>query len=83
VRSELEKAVRRKSRQRRSVIEKYAGRCYLCGVETEVDVTAAASPRYATIDHIIPLSKGGEDVADNRALACRACNEKKADIVPQ
>jgi HNH endonuclease len=31
------------------------------------------------VEHIIPLSKGGEDVETNLALACRACNVHKGD----
>ena len=32
-----------------------------------------------TIDHIVPLSKGGSDEPDNLALACFHCNRRKAD----
>lgn len=33
------------------------------------------------IDHITPLYKGGRDTSDNWALACRACNLWKADVI--
>lgn len=32
-----------------------------------------------TIDHVVPLSKGGKDEPDNLALACFHCNRKKSD----
>jgi HNH endonuclease len=32
-----------------------------------------------TIDHIIPLSKGGTDEIDNLALACFHCNRQKSN----
>jgi hypothetical protein len=31
------------------------------------------------VEHIIPLSRGGTDDEANLALACRACNVRKAD----
>jgi 5-methylcytosine-specific restriction endonuclease McrA len=38
----------------------------------------------ATIDHIIPISKGGEiyDV-NNIAIACARCNARKSDLLPE
>jgi 5-methylcytosine-specific restriction endonuclease McrA len=32
------------------------------------------------IEHIVPLSKGGETKFDNLALACYKCNDRKMDI---
>ena len=32
-----------------------------------------------TVDHIIPISKGGSDDLDNLALACFHCNRHKSD----
>ena len=39
--------------------------------------------RHLTRDHVIPVSRGGEDVWSNVVAACRACNQKKADRTPQ
>ena len=36
-------------------------------------------PRTATIDHIVPKSRGGADKAFNYAAACRPCNERKSN----
>jgi hypothetical protein len=33
-----------------------------------------------TIDHIQPISKGGETLLENLCLACRSCNEFKATL---
>jgi hypothetical protein len=32
-----------------------------------------------TVDHVIPLAKGGSDDPENLALACFHCNRRKAD----
>ncbi|OCQ90303.1 HNH endonuclease [Oscillatoriales cyanobacterium USR001] len=34
-----------------------------------------------TIDHVIPLTKGGADNLDNLALACFHCNRQKSDKI--
>ncbi len=32
-----------------------------------------------TVDHVIPLARGGADTSDNLALACFHCNRRKSD----
>ncbi|MBI5761759.1 MAG: HNH endonuclease [Planctomycetales bacterium] len=32
-----------------------------------------------TVDHVTPRSLGGDDTADNLALACRNCNERRSN----
>ena len=34
----------------------------------------------ATIDHVMPLSRGGKDVVGNMQLAHNSCNNLKADL---
>ena len=56
--------------------------CYLCGIA--IDITAhflAATSR--TIDHIIPISRGGKHELDNLAFACRKCNLRKGNKTPE
>jgi hypothetical protein len=36
-----------------------------------------------TKDHIIPLSKGGYDIKENRVPACFNCNQWKSDKLPE
>lgn len=40
------------------------------------------SPRDATIDHFVPLSRGGPDEADNLRACCRKCNTDKGNKMP-
>lgn len=49
------------------------GRCCYCLT------TEANSGIPMTHDHIQPRSKGGETTFENLCLACRSCNEFKAD----
>lgn len=44
---------------------------------------AIASMREVTIDHIIPLSKGGSETLENMQLAHEGCNQVKADLSPE
>jgi 5-methylcytosine-specific restriction endonuclease McrA len=36
-----------------------------------------------TIDHVIPLSRGGEHVFDNLVCACKTCNGRKGNKTPE
>ncbi len=49
---------------------------YCFGCETEL------TAKTATLDHIIPISKGGTNADGNLQLACESCNRKKADSLP-
>ena len=50
------------------------GMCFYCGVELR--------PAFATLDHLVPRSKGGSDERQNLVLACRRCNRCKAADPP-
>ena len=52
----------------RAVIEAAAGRCAICGV-------FARGP--LTMDHIIPIARGGAHTQDNLQALCRSCNSSK------
>lgn len=44
-------------------------RCAYCG--------EAVSDESASVDHVVPVSRGGTNEKSNYALACRRCNVKK------
>lgn len=52
------------------IIESQNRRCAMCGMKFTEDI----SP---TIDHILPLSKGGNHSSDNIQALCHSCNSKK------
>jgi 5-methylcytosine-specific restriction endonuclease McrA len=63
-----------------ALIERDGNICRLCS--TEIDLNLARNSRWgATIDHIVPLSKGGSDELDNLQLAHWICNIKKGNRV--
>lgn len=37
----------------------------------------------ATVDHVIPLARGGLDNDNNRVLACSPCNNKRGHAMPE
>lgn len=55
-------------------IELQRGLCHWCG-------QAIGDAEY-TIDHVIPLSRGGQNVASNIAISCAKCNERKGASLP-
>lgn len=50
-------------------------RCYLTG--RQIDLT---QPRTYQLDHIVPVSKGGDNSLTNCGLACREANAAKSDF---
>lgn len=59
-------------------------KCHYCGkdnLQIEVDMTDKEQLKYlATIDHVIPLSKGGKMFDPNNCVvACFNCNRKKGN----
>lgn len=56
---------------RRGVLRRDDQRCAYCGVHA------------ATIDHVIPRSRGGADSWENLVACCLRCNNIKGDRTPQ
>ena len=62
------------------VFERDNWTCYLCGIK--VERAKQYKPNRATIDHVIPLSKGGSHTYDNVKTCCNWCNCSKHDKDP-
>lgn len=58
------------------VFDKCLWVCALCGEPVEKDLIYT-DPMSASLDHIVPLSKGGVHSFDNCQLAHLSCNKKK------
>ena len=65
---------------RRRVFVRDGHRCHICGRKTTLKGKPWA-PRRATLDHLIPLSRGGSHTYVNVACACFECNSKKSASV--
>lgn len=50
------------------------GRCVLCGRKIFYDSM--------TLDHVKPLSMGGDDSVENLACTCKVCNQFKGSVLP-
>jgi hypothetical protein len=59
---------------RRRLIDKDP-HCYWCRCVLNLDTS--------TMDHVIPLGRGGLDNANNRVLACESCNNKRGSDMPE
>lgn len=56
---------------RREVLRRDHHACQYCG-----------SRKHLTLDHVIPVSKGGQHTWDNVVTACSRCNQRKSDRTP-
>ena len=73
IQKEKEKA--RAMRQSRWWQQRLArGTCYYCG--------GRFSPSQLTMDHVVPLIRGGKTTRGNVVTACKECNSKKKYLLP-
>ena len=63
------------------LIERDGMDCSLCGGEMQRVKRFPQDPDGVSVDHIVPLSKGGHNTANNVKLAHFGCNAKKRDRV--
>ena len=57
---------------RREVLRRDNHSCQYCG-----------SNRRLTLDHVMPVSRGGQHTWNNVVTACERCNQRKSDRTPQ
>jgi 5-methylcytosine-specific restriction endonuclease McrA len=67
---------------RKAVIERDGMVCKLCGRKVVLKSGKRRRTKgveaQLTLDHIVPISKGGGPTVDNLRVTCRACNMKRA-----
>lgn len=73
----LKTAVKR-SRKIKQLFNTQAGQCAYC---RQPMTLCLGHEHTATIDHVVPKSKGGSPTCDfNQVAACYSCNMRKADM---
>ena len=50
------------------------GKCHYCG--------GTVSPKELTMDHIVPLARGGRSAKNNLVPSCKDCNNRKKSMMP-
>ena len=50
------------------------GKCHYCGQRFH--------PSELTMDHVVPMIRGGKSTRSNVVTACQDCNQKKNNMVP-
>ena len=64
---------------RKRLFKEQRGICFYCGEPMRLAKRwKNPAPNFATIDHIIPKSKGGQ-LAGNAVCACLKCNGERGD----
>jgi 5-methylcytosine-specific restriction endonuclease McrA len=61
------------------VFNKCGWRCSYCGCETPKSLRGKFVLNAPELDHIVPLSKGGNHSYENVTLSCRGCNLSKSN----
>lgn len=69
-----------KNRKIQKEFYKYFNHCFYCQQELIED---NFQPLSKTVDHFIPLSKGGSGKVDNLRVCCGKCNVAKGNIHPE
>jgi hypothetical protein len=60
---------------RASIMRRLGNKCHWCEAELTLD--------NSTIEHVIPLKRGGLDNSNNRVLACHGCNHGRGHDMPE
>lgn len=50
------------------------GLCHYCG--------QSVPPKELTLDHVVPLARGGRSTKGNCVPACKECNNQKKNLLP-
>lgn len=61
------------------LMKQFGPYCFYCGIKVVKPRGEKPKSNWATVDHVIPRSKGGTRSDDNSVLACYRCNTLKGN----
>lgn len=61
----------------RSVAEENKFICHLCGTRVSLEL---GSPERLSLDHVVPMSRGGQNVKENVLPSHRRCNQSRLNM---
>lgn len=81
-------SARERRKLARMVFEREGGACFYCDEPVSMEARVYLSTDFklarlngaATVDHIIPQSRGGGDTMGNIVCACLECNTERGDM---
>lgn len=68
--------IKNRSHKRKILYERQSGKCAICGMQLQIDDFTRIED-YLTLDHILPVSRGGSNGIKNLQGLCRRCNHEK------
>ncbi len=79
---EVDETVIRREREKARALRKQGwwksriakGLCYYCG--------QSVPPKELTLDHVLPVARGGRSTRGNCVPACKECNNRKKNLLP-
>jgi 5-methylcytosine-specific restriction endonuclease McrA len=67
-----------KQRRRKRKWEESKGTCFYCGIQMHFD--KPNDDTRMTLDHLVPIIKGGRDNLENLVACCQKCNNKRGSM---
>ena len=60
--------------ERTAILKSTGGKCACCGCKL--------TTKTLTVEHIIPISRGGKNDMENLTALCETCNKDKSNLLP-
>lgn len=71
-----ERTIRNPKRKRKILYDRQSGKCAICGKQLQID-DHTRHEDYLSLDHILPVSRGGSNGLENLQGLCIQCNHQK------